>query len=50
MSHEKHNTEGQWELPTLLEEGRVVRMGNANGFSLTGDLAVAAGFAMPVAS
>ena len=47
MSHEKHNT-GQWEPPTLSEEGLAARMGNTNGFSLPGDLAVAVDPAMPV--
>ena len=49
MSHEKHNT-GQWELPTLSEEGPVACMGNTNGFSLPDDLVVAVNPAMPVAS
>ena len=50
MSHEECNTESQWELPTLSEEGPAAHMGNTNGFSLPGGLAVAVDPAMPVAS
>ena len=50
MSHGERNTEGQWELSTLSEERPVARMGNTNGYSLPGDLAVDVDTAMPVAS